>query len=100
MYGDASVKVRDGLLDTKVLQQVNGAGLQLWVPHRKAGFPLDQAALSAVFAALGVPLPATTPADHHLEGFWTSWLVRETTSAWWRSTRVDVDLSWTPAWSS
>src|SRR4029077_19225593 len=42
MYGDAAVKVRDGLLDTKVLQRVNGAGLQLWVPTMKAGFPLDE----------------------------------------------------------
>ena len=39
MYGDASVKVRDGVLDVKVLQQVSGAGLQLWVPTMKAPFP-------------------------------------------------------------
>ena len=41
MHGDASVKIRDGLLDVKVLRQVNGAGLQLWVPTMKAPFPLD-----------------------------------------------------------
>ena len=64
-----AVKVRDGLLDTKVLQRVNGAGLQLWVPTMKAGFPLDEPALAAAFAALGVPLPATTPSDHGLQAF-------------------------------
>ncbi|MFL6134638.1 MAG: Ppx/GppA family phosphatase, partial [Nocardioidaceae bacterium] len=69
MYGDASVKVRDGLLDTKVLQRVNGAGLQLWVPTMKAGFPLDETALVAASAALGVPWPATAPSDHGLRVF-------------------------------
>ena len=69
MYADASVKVRFGLLDVKVLQRVNGAGLQLWVPTMKAGFPLDEHAVAAAFAALGVPLPATTPSHHDLQGF-------------------------------
>lgn len=69
MYGDASVKVRFGLLDFKVLQRVNGTGLQLWVPTMKAGFPLDQHAVAAAFAALGVPWPATTPSHHDLQGF-------------------------------
>ena len=69
MYGDAAVKVRDGLLDTKVLQRVNGAGLQLWVPTMKAGFPLNEAALVAGFAALDVPMPAKRTADHSLQAF-------------------------------
>jgi exopolyphosphatase/guanosine-5'-triphosphate,3'-diphosphate pyrophosphatase len=73
MHEDASVKVRDGLLDTKVLQRVNGAGLQLWVPTLKAAFPLDEAARVAACAALGVPLPPeTTRSDHSLE-----WLLEE-----------------------
>ena len=59
MYGDASVKVRDGLLDVKVLQQVDGAGLQLWVPTMKAPFPLDDDAVATVLDALGAP-PATS----------------------------------------
>ncbi|MBD3927213.1 Ppx/GppA family phosphatase [Nocardioides cavernae] len=59
MYGDASVKVRDGVLDVKVLQQVSGAGLQLWVPTMKAPFPLDTGAVAAAFAALGAPPPET-----------------------------------------
>ena len=59
MYGDASVKVRDGVLDAKVLQRVSGSGLQLWVPVMKAPFPLDAAAVTTTFTALGVTPPAT-----------------------------------------
>ena len=68
MYGDASVKVRDGVLDVKVLQRVNGAGLQLWVPTMKATFPLDDRAVVAAFAALGAPPPATRRSDHSVKG--------------------------------
>lgn len=57
MYGDASVKVRDGVLDVKVLQQVDGAGLQLWLPTMKAPFPLDPDAVATAFTALGAPPP-------------------------------------------
>lgn len=58
MYGDASVKVRDGVLDVKVMRRVDGAGLQLWLPTLKAPFPLDPDAVAAAFAALGAPPPA------------------------------------------
>ena len=54
---DASVKVRGGLLDIKVLQHVDGAGLQLWIPTLKAAFPLDELAATAAFDALGLPRP-------------------------------------------
>ena len=67
MYGDASVKVRGGVLDAKVLQQVSGAGLQLWVPTMKAPFPLEAGAVAAAFAALGAPLPGPPPSDVGLE---------------------------------
>jgi exopolyphosphatase/guanosine-5'-triphosphate,3'-diphosphate pyrophosphatase len=67
MYGDASVKVRDGVLDVKVLQQVSGAGLQLWVPTMKAPSPLELGAVAAAFAALGAPLPEIPPLDLSLE---------------------------------
>ena len=36
---DASVKVRDGLLDVKLLQAVNDDGLEQWKPVLKAGLP-------------------------------------------------------------
>ncbi|WP_244929650.1 Ppx/GppA family phosphatase [Nocardioides sp. W7] len=54
---DASVKVRAGLLDLKVLQHVDGAGLQLWVPTLKAGFPVSEGAAATAFEALGLPTP-------------------------------------------
>ena len=69
MHSDASVKIRHGLLDTKVLQRVDAAGLQLWVPVMKAEFPLDDDAVAAVFAALGVPRPAASDGPCSLEEF-------------------------------
>lgn len=50
---DASVKLRDGRLDVKVLERVED-GLQLWRPVVKAEFPLDADAADEVVRALGV----------------------------------------------
>ncbi|MGB3185782.1 MAG: hypothetical protein WBG36_10255 [Ornithinimicrobium sp.] len=66
LQGDASVKVRDGLMDTKVQRLVDDAGFQLWVPTMKAAFPLDGAAVEAVFSALNVGLPTLTR-SHYTE---------------------------------
>jgi exopolyphosphatase/guanosine-5'-triphosphate,3'-diphosphate pyrophosphatase len=49
----ASVKVRDGRLDVKVLERVQD-GLELWRPVVKAEFPLDADAVDEVVRALGV----------------------------------------------
>jgi exopolyphosphatase / guanosine-5'-triphosphate,3'-diphosphate pyrophosphatase len=54
---DASVKVRDDLLDVKRLEAVDGNGLEQWRPVLKASFPLAAADVSAVLDALGVPGP-------------------------------------------
>ena len=59
LHGDASVKVRAGLLDIKVLQRVSRTGLQLWVPTTKASFPVDADAVTALYAALGVTPEST-----------------------------------------
>ena len=67
MYGDASVKVRGGVLDAKVLHRVSGTGLQLWVPTMKAPFPLDAGAVAAAFRALGVPPPESRRTELSLE---------------------------------
>ncbi len=67
MHGDASVKVRGGVLDAKVLHRVSGAGLQLWVPTMKAPFPLDAAAVEVAFAALGAPAPEAPRTEVSLE---------------------------------
>ena len=67
-YADASVKIRAGLLDVKVLQRVDGTGLQLWVPTLKAPFPLEHDDVVAAFTALGVP-PTVRRTGHSLEEF-------------------------------
>ena len=50
--GDASVKVRDGLMDVKHLEAVDGDGLEQWVPVLKVAFPLATSDAAAVVAAL------------------------------------------------
>ena len=54
---DASVKVRDGLMDVKLLEEVDGDGLEQWRPTMKAEFPLAADGVRQVFDALAVPLP-------------------------------------------
>jgi exopolyphosphatase/guanosine-5'-triphosphate,3'-diphosphate pyrophosphatase len=56
-HGDASVKVRDELMDVKQLEQVNEDALELWIPTMKATFPLSPADVAAVFIAFNVPVP-------------------------------------------
>jgi exopolyphosphatase/guanosine-5'-triphosphate,3'-diphosphate pyrophosphatase len=51
---DASVKVRDGLMDVKQLQSVNDDGLEQWKPVLKASFPLSAADLQLVLDTVGV----------------------------------------------
>jgi exopolyphosphatase / guanosine-5'-triphosphate,3'-diphosphate pyrophosphatase len=52
---DASIKVRDDLMDVKRLEAVDGYGLEQWRPVLKASFPLAAADISVVLEALGVP---------------------------------------------
>ena len=52
-----NVKVRDGLMDVKVLREVDPAGLQRWEPVLKAPFPLSEDAARVVFLGLRMPLP-------------------------------------------
>jgi hypothetical protein len=53
----ANVKVRDDLLDIKVLQDVDGSGLEQWIPVMKQAFPLSTSDVEKVFDALGVEHP-------------------------------------------
>lgn len=55
--GDANVKIRDGLLDIKHLEQVNGDGLEQWRPILKAPFPLSPGTIAQLFDALGLAAP-------------------------------------------
>jgi exopolyphosphatase/guanosine-5'-triphosphate,3'-diphosphate pyrophosphatase len=56
----SNVKIRDGLMDIKLLREVDANGLERWEPVMKAGFPLSQDDLVSVFNALGVATPRLT----------------------------------------
>lgn len=51
---DANLKIRDGLMDIKTLEQVDEHGLEQWRPVMKDAFPLSAAAVAQVCAALEV----------------------------------------------
>jgi exopolyphosphatase/guanosine-5'-triphosphate,3'-diphosphate pyrophosphatase len=55
--GVDAVKVRDGLMDVKHLEQVDDDGLELWKPVMKSPFPIAAADARAVLAALRVSAP-------------------------------------------
>ena len=59
--GGDNVKVRDGLMDVKVLRETDAAGLQRWEPILKAPFPLDAEAVRTVFRGLRRPPPPSRP---------------------------------------
>jgi exopolyphosphatase/guanosine-5'-triphosphate,3'-diphosphate pyrophosphatase len=54
---DASVKIRDDLMDVKRLEAVDANGLEQWRPVLKASFPLAAADVAVVLDALGVSEP-------------------------------------------
>ena len=51
---DASVKLRDGLIDVKVLERVSDDGLQQWKPVLKADYPEAATDVRLLLEALGV----------------------------------------------
>jgi exopolyphosphatase / guanosine-5'-triphosphate,3'-diphosphate pyrophosphatase len=63
----ANVKVRDGLMDIKLLREVDGDGLERWEPVMKTGFPLTAAEMSRVFQALEVVPPSLTQDAYSLD---------------------------------
>jgi exopolyphosphatase/guanosine-5'-triphosphate,3'-diphosphate pyrophosphatase len=62
---DASVKVRDALMDVKRLQRIDD-GLEQWVPVMKATFPLTAENVGAVFDVLRVAAPVLDRAAYSL----------------------------------
>ena len=65
--GDASVKIRDGLMDVKRLEAVDGNGLEQWRPVLKRPFPLTATDVAALLDALGVPGPELARETYTLE---------------------------------
>ena len=54
-----NVKIRDDLLDVKLLDCLDQHGLELWRPALKSPFPLEPATLASIFDAWSLPQPAT-----------------------------------------
>src|SRR5689334_15442495 len=52
-----NVKVRAGVLDIKVLREVDSVGLQRWEPVVKESFPLSSSDIDLAFASLRQPPP-------------------------------------------
>jgi exopolyphosphatase/guanosine-5'-triphosphate,3'-diphosphate pyrophosphatase len=67
--GGENVKVRDGVLDIKLLRETNGVGLDRWEPVLKAASPLSRRDIAAAFEALHQPLPAFGRDSYTLEQF-------------------------------
>jgi exopolyphosphatase/guanosine-5'-triphosphate,3'-diphosphate pyrophosphatase len=67
----SNVKIRDALLDIKLLRKVDATGLEQWMPVTKARFPLSAATVAEVFKALDVPAPPLARGDYTLEQFLT-----------------------------
>jgi len=64
-----NVKVRDALMDIKVLREVDDDGLEQWTPVMKAGFPLPADEVAKVFAALRLDAPPLRRASYDLRQF-------------------------------
>ena len=56
VHSDASVKVRDSLMDVKHLREVDDDGLELWIPVMKGEFPLPASDVATVLRTLGAPV--------------------------------------------
>ena len=63
------VKIRDGLMDVKVLQGVSPEGLEQWVPVMKEGFPLAATDVENVFAMLEIDPPSLHRDSYTLDQF-------------------------------
>ena len=61
-----NVKVRDALMDIKVLREVNADGLEQWTPVMKAGFPLPAAEAAKVLESLHLPVPPLSRTSYTL----------------------------------
>jgi len=64
-----NVKVRNALIDIKMLKQVNAQGLEQWMPVMKASFPLAATETSQLFNALGLAAPSPSSGRCTLEEF-------------------------------
>lgn len=64
-----NVKIRDALMDVKVLREVNAAGLEQWAPIMKAGFPLSATDAAKALEALRIAVPEFLQDNYSLDAF-------------------------------
>lgn len=64
-----NVKIRDGLIDVKVLREVNADGLQQWAPVMKSEFPLSAIDTAKVIDALQVPVSGALRECYDMQAF-------------------------------
>lgn len=65
--GEASIKIRGGLLDVKRLEQVSDDGLEQWRPVAKAEFPIAASEITSLLSALDVTVPALRRHEYGLD---------------------------------
>ena len=65
---DRNVKIRDDLLDVKVLREVDAKGLERWEPVMKADFPLAAPDVPNVVEATGMDPGAFSERRYDLSG--------------------------------
>ena len=63
------MKVRDALMDIKVLREVDENGLEQWTPVMKAEFPIPATDVPRVYEALREPTPTLDRAEYTLDQF-------------------------------
>ena len=63
------MKIRAGLMDIKLLEEVDADGLEQWRPAMKETFPLPRGEADRVCAALGVTAPPPGEAAFSLDEF-------------------------------
>jgi exopolyphosphatase/guanosine-5'-triphosphate,3'-diphosphate pyrophosphatase len=63
------VKIRDELMDVKVLQAVSPEGLEQWIPVMKESFPLAATDVAKVFAMLEIASPPLSRDSYTLDQF-------------------------------
>jgi len=66
---DANVKVRDDLMDVKVLVETNADGLEQWRPIMKAEFPVGATDIARIFDSLGRSAPSLARDSYSLDEF-------------------------------
>lgn len=64
-----NVKIRDALMDIKVLRETDGDGLERWEPVMKAAFPLSAGDTAQTLEALGLPVPDLARDAYTLDQF-------------------------------